>query len=342
MRTIAIVISIFILPMLCSAEDTASLRDLATKRGMYIGAAANIRFQRDPVYAETLAREYNMLTPENDLKFHRTQPEKGQYRFDHGDAYIDFANQHDMQVRGHALIWHRSTPEWVRDATWTRDGLIDVMREHIQAVAGHYQGKLFSWDVVNEYFEEDGSMRKSVWSETIGADYMDLAHQYAREADPTAKLIVNDYGIANINKKSDALYAWVKGALQRGVPVDGVGFQMHVRADWKFGADEFARNMQRFADLGLEIHITEMDVRIEEPVTPEKLEQQANLYGNILRACLNQPSCKVFVMWGVTDRMSWVPWTFRGFNDALIFDRDFKPKPAYMQIKNTLMKDFHD
>ncbi|MBZ0254633.1 endo-1,4-beta-xylanase, partial [bacterium] len=115
--------------------------------------------------------------------------------------------------------------------------------------------------------------------------------------------------------------------------------QMHVRADWNFHADEFARNMQRFVDLGLEIHVTELDVRIQEPITQEKLEQQAKLYGEILRACLKQPSCKVFVMWGVTDRMSWVPWTFRGFNDALIFDRDYKPKPAYEQLKNTLMKD---
>lgn len=339
MRSNLIIILVLVFSFVCHANEESPLRELAAKRELYIGAAANLRIQRDVQYAETLAREYNMITPENDLKFHRTQPEKGQFRFDRGDAYIEFAKEHKQLVRGHALIWHRSTPDWVKEIVWTRDELIEVMREHIKTVAGHYKGKLYCWDVVNEYFEEDGSLRKSIWSDTIGPDYMELAHKIAREADPTAKLIVNDYNISEINKKSDAVYEWIKDAKQRGVPVDGVGFQMHVRADWKFDADEFAKNLQRFADLELEIHVTELDVRIEEPVTKEKLQQQAKLYGDILQVCLNQPACKNFVMWGVTDRMSWVPWTFRGFNDALIFDRDFQPKPAYDQLINTFKKE---
>ncbi|MDP8245965.1 MAG: endo-1,4-beta-xylanase [Candidatus Hinthialibacter antarcticus] len=311
-----------------------TLRELAETRGIYIGSASNLRLQTDKQYADVLGREFSMMTPENDFKFHKTHPENGRYTFESGDAYIQFAEKHNMQVRGHALLWHQATPKWVTEAEWTRESLLDLMREHIQTVAGRYSGKLYAWDVVNEYFEQDGSVRKSVWSETIGADYMEIAHRTAREFDPTARLIVNDFDIAKINKKSDALYEWVKDAKQRGVPVDGVGFQMHVPFNYDFDEVEFLANLQRFADLGLEIHITELDVRIKEPVTPEKLQQQATLYGDILRACLKQPACKVFVMWGFTDRSSWIPRFFTGFNDALIFDREYKPKPAYHTLKS--------
>ena len=311
--------------------NSQTLRELAEARGMYIGAAANLRFQSDEKYAEVLGREFNMMTAENDMKFHKTHPENGQYTFQSGDAYIQFAQKHNMKVRGHALIWHQATPKWVNEAEWTRESLLLLMREHIQTVAGRYSGKLYSWDVVNEYFDNDGGVRKSVWSESIGPDYMELAHQIAREADPAAKLIVNDF-----DNKSDALFEWVKDAKQRGVPIDGAGFQMHVPYNLKFDEVEFLENLKRFSDLGLEIHITELDVRIKEPVTPEKLQQQAELYGKILRACLKQPACKAFVMWGFTDKSSWIPSFFPGFNDALIFDREFQPKPAYDELHNIL------
>ncbi|MBI1387693.1 MAG: 1,4-beta-xylanase [bacterium] len=320
------------------SADEVPLRELAAKRGMLIGAAANMMIQRGTQYAETLAREMNILTPENELKFHRTHPAEDRYDFQNADALVDFAETNGMKVRGHTLIWHQSIPRWMRDREWTRDELLNVMRDHIQAVAGRYKGRIYAWDVVNEYFDNKGEPRKSLWSETLGSAYMEYAHHFALEADPSAKLIVNEYDIENINAKSDGMYRRVKDYVDRGVPVDGVGFQMHVLYDWRFDADEFARNLQRFADLGLEIHITELDVRIKQPVTPEKLKKQADLYAAILRTCLDQPACKVFIMWGFTDRFSWIPFTFKGFGDGLIFDRDFQPKPAYEAIHEVLSR----
>ncbi len=313
-----------------------TLRELAEQRGIYIGAAANMRFQTDEQYAKVLGREFNMMTAENDFKFHKTQPRPGQFTFESADSYIRYADKHDMSMRGHALIWSQATPKWVKESEWTRDSLLDVMQQHIKTVAGRYSEKLYAWDVVNEYFDKDGGVHKSVWSEVIGPDFMEIAHKFARESDPQAKLFVNDYDINKINQKSNGLYAWIKDAKQRGVPVHGVGFQMHVPYNFNFDEEEFLKNLQRFADLGLEIHITELDVRIKEPITPEKLKQQAELYGKILRSCLKQPACKAFVIWGFTDKFSWIPRFFPGFNDALIFDRMYQPKPAYEELQQIL------
>lgn len=324
-------------PVLSDETDSLpALRELAQAQGIFIGAAANMRIESDEHYAETLATHFSMLTPENELKFHRTQPRRGQFTFERGDALVDFAESHGMKVRGHALVWHQGTPDWVEETEWTREELIEVMHEHIRTVAGRYRGRLHAWDVVNEYFDKNGGVRESIWSKTIGPEFMELAHRFAREADPEAKLFVNDYENHEICDKSDGMYEWVKTALERGVPVDGVGFQMHIPFDYEFDEDDFKANLKRFAKLGLEIHITELDIRIKQPVTEEKLKRQAELYGKILDACMDAPACKAFVMWGVSDKYSWVPRFFEGHDDGLIFDRAFQPKPAFQALVNTL------
>lgn len=321
-----------------SAEEPAQgLRDGMQILGRSIGTCAGAALvQRDAAYADLLAQEFNMLTPENDMKIARLQPEEGRFTFDSADQLVAFAETHGMKVRGHTLVWHLFLPKWLSDKEWEKDELNQVMRTHILTVAGRYKGKIDAWDVLNEAVEHDGRLRESLWYKTLGPDYIDNAFRWAREADPHALLFYNDFDAEGMNAKADGVYALVKGMKERGVPLDGVGFQLHVDAENPPSIEAMRKNMQRLVALGLQIHFTEIDVRVSLPMTPERLEKQAACYAALLELCLSEPACTAFVTWGFTDRYSWVPRFFEGYGDALLFDRDKKPKPAYEAVRSIL------
>jgi endo-1,4-beta-xylanase len=330
----------------CPAENT--LRALACRRSFYIGSAAvAYLLPEEPEYAQTLAREFNMTTAEYVMKFAPIHPEPDVYDFQWSDLFMEFAEQNNMLIRGHTLLWYVEDPDWVKQGDWTREELIEVMREHIYTVMGHYQNRIYAWDVVNEgvYDEDDvyeaGSahLRANKWLEVIGGDYMDLAFQFAREADPNARLFYNDYGGEGLGAKSDAIYNLLKDMRSRGVPVDGVGLQMHVSLEYLEdypSQSDLRANIRRLADLGLIVHITELDVAIRKPVTPEKLEQQAEIYRSILEVCLGEPACEAVVVWGFTDKHSWIPDYFPNFDAACLFDSLYQPKPAYLAVQQVL------
>ncbi|MBN1220146.1 MAG: endo-1,4-beta-xylanase [Anaerolineae bacterium] len=314
-----------------------SLRTLAEAQNVYIGAAvAAGPLQDEPIYGETLAREFNMLTAENVMKFESVHPDPKTYSFSAADALVDFAEEHAMQVRGHTLVWHNQLPPWVIEKKWERDELSKVLEDHISTVVGRYRGRVVAWDVVNEAIDDNGSLRQTVWLEGIGPDYIELAFQAAHEADPEALLFYNDYNGEGLGRKSDAIYELVQDLVQRGVPIHGVGLQMHVSVGRHPLPEKVAANIQRLSALGLKVHITEMDVRIESPTTETDLARQAQIYGEMLHVCLAAPSCEAFVLWGFTDRYSWIPDVFYGWNDALIFDPSYQPKPAYYALLGEL------
>jgi endo-1,4-beta-xylanase len=318
-----------------SAE--APLRDLAETRGRQIGAAvAYDALQGEQEYREVLGREFNMLTAENVFKFDALHPAPDRYDWAAADAIVSFAEAHGMRVRGHTLVWHNQLPSWVTEGGYTRDELIAILRDHIHTVVGHYRGRVAAWDVVNEAVNDDGTLRDTLWLRGIGPEYLDLVFQWAREADPDALLFYNDYGGEGLGTKSDAIYDLVAGMRQRGVPIDGVGLQMHITANYYPPLDDLAANIQRLGDLGLVVHITEMDVRIEHPVTEDKLAQQANVYRDALEVCLQADHCTAFVLWGFTDRHSWIPGFFPGTSAALIFDEQYQAKPAYYALREAL------
>ncbi|MGQ9632237.1 MAG: endo-1,4-beta-xylanase [bacterium] len=322
-----------------SPTRASSLRSLAQTRGIYIGAAvAAGPLGGDELYAETLAREFNILTPENAMKFGPLHPGRDFYYFDDADAIVGFAKAHNIQVRGHTLVWHNQLPAWLIGGRWTRDELIEILREHITTVVGRYRGRVYAWDVVNEAIADDGSMRDTIWLRGIGPEYIDMAFRWAHEADPSALLFYNDYGGEGLGRKSDAIYALVRELLLRGVPIHGVGLQMHVSLDWHPNPQDVAANINRLASLGLEVHITEMDVRIREPITEEKLASQARIYRDILKVCLFSSNFKAFVLWGFTDRYSWIPHFFPGSGAGLIFDESYLPKPAYNALVDILVE----
>lgn len=202
------------------------------------------------------------------------------------------------------------------------------------ATATHFRGRCYEWDVVNEVIEGDGSIRNTIFSRTLGTSFISQAFRLHRAADPYAKLFINDYNIEGFNAKSNALYNLVVSLLAQGVPIDGVGFQGHFIVGQV--PTDFAANMQRFANLGLDVSITELDIRMNVPPTVANLQQQAFDYQSAFRACFEVARCTGVTVWGVTDLYSWVPSTFPGQGAALLFDESYSTKPAYYAVESIL------
>lgn len=326
-------------PQITPQIISSRLRSLAQLRHFYIGTTVNVKALRyEAAYSATLAREFNMVTPEVSMKFSETEPQRDVYTFAKADYIVDFAQAHQMQVRGHNLAWYTDLPAWLTHGNFTRDELIAILRDHIMTEVTRYGGQVNIWDVVNEAVGDDGNLRASIWLRGIGPDYIDMAFQWAHEANPQARLFYNDYGGEGLGRKSDAIYTLVKGLLQRGVPIDGVGLQMHISLDRYPNVQNVLANMQRLAALGLEVQITEMDVKTQDDVRPmqAKLAAEAQLYGEMLHTCLSVSGCTTFVMWGFTDAHSWIP-AYTGHPDyPLIFDEKYRPKPAYFALENVL------
>ena len=302
-----------------------------------MGAAVAVGpLTQEQQYQATLAREFNMLTPTMAMKFSVVHPARSQYMFGDADDVVMFAEARAIQVLGHTLVWHDSLPAWVTRGAFSRQQWRDILRDHVSTVVRRYRGRVAAWGVVNEAISDDGSLRDTIWLRNIGPEYIDLAFRWAHEADPDAQLFYNDYGGEGMGLKSDAIYAMLKGMLERGVPVNGVGLEMHVASDGYPRPQDVAANIKRLGALGLQANISEMDVRIEGEVTPGKLAAQAAVYGEMLRAGLSNANFKSFVTWGVTDRYHYVPDSFRGWGSGLIFDSSYHPKPAYEAIRGVL------
>jgi len=335
-------------PVPRAAKPSAgTLRQAAESRHITIGAAAASRYLAEADYSAILGSEFGQLQAENEMKFGPIHPrpdtDPNPYDFKGGDALVAFAQSHKMVVRGHTLVWHRQVPQWVDKGGFSATQLADILHSHIQTVMTHYASKVYAWDVVNEAFEDDGTMRHTIWYDQpgigagAGTRYIEQALRWARETDAGAKLFYNDYDAEEMNKKSDAIYAMAKGFKARGVPLDGVGFQAHVSLKFDDPAKlkSFAKNLERFAKLGLELHITELDVRLDDS-SPATLAAQAKLYGEITTLCVQQPACKGLQTWGFTDKHSWIPSFYKGQGWALLWDDEYERKPAYAAVHDAM------
>jgi len=322
-------------------SDDDRLRDVADERGFHIGAAvAASPLRTDAGYKKTLRNEFNYVTTENALKMGPLRPAENTYDFGDADAVVNYAREHDMTVRGHTLAWHNQTPEWFQEWDYTSGQIRDFLRDHVHTTAGRYRSKLATWDVVNEAVADDGTMRENLWYEALGEEYLDNAFRFADEVtDDDTDLYYNDYGADEVNVKSDAIYDMVERLLDRGVPIDGVGLQMHA-LHAKPDPESVAENVRRFRDLGLEVEITEMDVAYlpaDDPGDQDaRWEKQADFYRDIVEVCLDE-GVDTLVVWGVRDSDSWIPNWFESLTgDPLLFDSGNDPKPAYHAIKETL------
>jgi endo-1,4-beta-xylanase len=329
---------------------TLTLGQAAATHHIKVGAAADSPYLSDPQYPAILGSEFTQLQAENEMKFATIHPASGTYAFSGGDALVTFAQAHSMAVRGHTLVWYQQVPTWVTSGSFSSPQLSQILQDHITTVMQHYAGKVYAWDVVNEAFNDDGTnttpstLRSTIWYDNPGIGfagqgtaYIEQALNWAHAADPNAKLIYNDYNDETIGPKSNAIYAMAQDFTSRGVPLDGIGFQFHL--DLSFDNPtvlaSVASNFQRFAALGLEIHITELDIRLPDS-SAGSLAAQAKLYGEIAGLCVQQPKCTVFQTWGFTDKYSWIPGFFTGMGWALPWDATYQKKPAYTSLQNAL------
>lgn len=328
--------------LLVAARTGSALRDLAAPFGLLMGTAADASLLPQPAYSQALGREYGLIVPENDLKFAETEPAAHQFNYCGGDQLLAFAQANGMKMRGHNLVWELDLPGWLTGGSYTAAQASSILQEHINAVVGHYKGQLVDWDVVNEAISDTApyGLKASYWLTQLGSNYVDMAFQWAHAADPNAKLFYNDYSGEGLGGKSDAIYNYVKGMLSRGVPINGVGLQMHVTPGNVPSHANIAANMARLAALGLEVHISEMDVQL--PVdangnaSASNLAAQATTYQNVLAACQVAPNCTGFLTWGFSDAHSWIPSTYPGYGAALPLDANYQPKPAYAALSGNL------
>ncbi len=326
-----------------------SLREAARGSGLLIGTAVRPAQLSEAAYASTLAREFNMVEPEDALKWEVVHPERQSFDFSQADQIVDFATRHGMKVRGHTLVWHRQNPKWLTEGKFSSGELAEILEKHIKTVVTHYRGKIFAWDVVNEAFDElhPGELRSTLWRDQPGIglaangySYIERCFRWAHEADPQALLFYNEAEAEVVNPKSDAILSMVRDFRQRGVPIDGVGFQMHI-ANLHADVASISANIGRFTALGVQVHITEMDVAL--PVdangnaNPEDLQRQAEIYRQIASACLAHPGCTAIQTWGFTDKYSWIGSHSKHTQGAaLLFDLNYRAKPAYEALRNAL------
>lgn len=343
---------------------TPTLRSVY-KEHFLIGAALNTSqvTGRNPRAAEIAARQFSSVTAENDMKWQSVHPERGRYRFENADAYLEFAGKHDMKVIGHTLVWHSQTPDWVFKSPGggdaTRDELLALMKEHITTVAGRYKGRVLGWDVVNEALSDGGPdiLRDSPWRRIIGDDFIDHAFRFAREAAPDAELYYNDYSLENPRKRANCV-TLVGGMLERGVPIDGIGTQSHFHLNHP-PLEDIEKTIADFAALGLKVMVTELDVDVlpnrgyggadisrREQAAPElnpftdglpanMQELLAQRYADIFSIYLRHREAITRVtFWGLDDGSSWLNgFPIRGrTNHPLLIDRKLEPKPAFFAL----------
>jgi endo-1,4-beta-xylanase len=335
-----------------------SLKAHAAARGLLTGCAVNAAlFRDDEGFRKLLAEQYSNVVPENCLKWNILRPTADTYSFADADSLVAFAEAHEMKVRGHNFVWHEALPGWFA-GTVNKDNAKKFLMDHIQTVGGRYKGKIHSWDVVNEAIwipdgRSDGLRSSSPWFQMLGAGYIDLAFKTAREADPSALLTYNDYGIEYDNDEDGKKRGAVLGLLKRmkadNVPLDALGIQSHLHAVSK---DGFSRGVRELRDgakaLGLQVFVTELDVN-DDAVAEENMAEcdkiVADVYRNYLTAALEGPEVKAVLTWGASDKNTWLNkgTKFRKqhpdrLQRPLPFDSDYAPTPAFFAMRETFDK----
>ncbi len=322
-------ITFFVRPASDFERSGARLKDAAAGSGLLFGSAVSPVFylQGDGgVYESVASTEFGIMTPESSMKWDAINPVPGEFTFADMDNLMQFAALHSMSVRGHPLVWHRSLPSWV-EATAVNDREVH-MREFITRVMNRYGEGIDYWDVINEPLNDsDGNMRQSIWYEAMGESYIDIAFAQAKELDPTATLVLNEFDIGFAGPKFDGLLQLIDRLQARSVPLDAIGFQMHVFSSYD-QFDELGANMAAVVERGLDVHITELDVAIADG---GNASQQAAVYAGVVNTCQAQPRCNVLQTWGFTDRYS-----FRTFLDPLYLNRSYQVKDSYGAMQEAL------
>lgn len=302
------------------------------------GAAIQIKHLNDVNYVNLLKEEFNSITGEYQMKMSPMYNNPDAINFSDSDTFVEFAEQTEGRVHGHALLWHSATPSWIENFNGSDSEFETLIENYVKAVVGRYKGRIASWDVVNEAIEDGNGngLRNSVFRQKIGDDYIAKAFRWAREADPDVLLFYNDYNMAANGGKFNAMLTLVDDLIAENVPIDGVGFQMHISNDWPTQANIEASSSQVIAR-GLMLHYSELDVKVNSDksatsFTPELAETQKQRIKTIVDFYNTIPEGLQFgiTMWGIKDDDSWLLSFLDNENEwPLLFDENFNAKPAY-------------
>ena len=349
----------FVLLAKHSLAQKASLKE-TFKNDFMIGTALNTAqiMEKDTAAARLVLQHFNAITPENSMKATHLHPEWGKYNFTVADQLVDYGKKHQIKINGHTLIWHSQLPNYVRKIN-NADSLRQYMKNHITTVAGRYKGKVFSWDVVNEALADDGSLRKSIFQQLLGEEYIAEAFRLAQAAAPDAELYYNDYNIEQPKKRAGAI-ALIKKLQAAGVKIDGVGIQGHWRAS-HIPLAAIEQSIKEFSALGIKVMFTELDLTVlPNPFRGDNADVSARTANSTnelnpypaglpdsVQATLSkgyEDLFKLFLQykdevsritfWGVHDGQSWLnhfPVRNRT-NYPLLFDRNYQPKPAFYAV----------
>nr|BBC47920.1 xylanase [Penicillium sp.] len=304
----------------------------------YFGTATDNPELTDTAYVAQLnnTQDFGQITPGNSQKWDATEPSQNTFTFTNGDVIADLAEANGQKLRCHNLVWYEQLPSWVSSGTWTNATLLAAMKNHITNVVTHYKGQCYAWDVVNEGLNDDGTYRDNIFYQYIGEAYIPIAFATAAAADPSVKLYYNDYNIESAGAKSTAAQNIVKLVKSYGVKIDGVGLQSHFIVGSTPSQSAQASNMAAFTALGVEVAITELDIRMTLPSTDALLAQQKTDYASTVAACAQTSGCVGITIWDWTDKYSWVPNTFSGQGAACPWDANLVKKPAYTGILTAL------
>jgi endo-1,4-beta-xylanase len=364
-RNLVLLFSVLLLTVSCNKKEAKVeyLKD-AFEGKFLIGTALNTEQtpSADSMENSVILNHFNSVVAENCMKSALIQPEEGVFEFKDADRFVNFGQENGMFIIGHTLVWHSQAPQWFfiddNGNDVSRDVLILRMKTHISTIVSRYKGKVHGWDVVNEAFEDDGSWRKSKFYEIIGEDYIDLAFQFAHEADPGAELYYNDYNMAKPGRRASVINL-IKNLKSKGIKIDGIGMQAHFTMTYPT-LEEYEESIIMYSELGVPLMITEMDLTVlpfpDTNITAEislnyEFRKEFDPYSEGLSDSLNNAFTQRYsdffnlflkyhdkfsrvTVWGVNDAQSWRNyWPIFGRTDyPLLFDRDNNPKPVVAKI----------
>lgn len=322
-----------------SSSSLPQLNDLAVAAGrQYFGSAVAYGEYTNTTYRAILdnTHMFGQITPGNEMKWDATEPSRNSFTYTQADAIVSWAIGAGKQMRGHTLVWHSQLPSWVSGGGFNNATLVSIMQNHITNVMTHFSGKVKTWDVTNEIFNEDGTWRTSVFYTTIGEYFVDIAFRAAAAADSTVGLAANDYNIDSSGSKSSAYISLVTRLKSRGVKIDQIGSQSHLIVGSVPSTSSLVSNYKAIIATGVTLAITELDIRMTLPATDALLAQQKKDYNSVTLACIQTSGCIGITIWAYSDYYSWIPSVFSGQGAALPWDAAGKVKPAFYGIVDGL------